>query len=190
VLEQPNVTLRIDDGRNYLLMTSKQYDVITADIIQPFHAGAGNLYSREYFELAAARLRDPGVMVQWIGRRPETQYRLMARTFQAVFPETTVWADGTVLVGRKTPLTLSLSHYRARLTSDLRGPLAFAGIFGFGGLMSRYVAGPEELRRFVGDGPLLTDDRPRMEFFRSLPGNEPDAAIETMRGTVDRHFVE
>jgi spermidine synthase len=52
VLRQPHVRLRIDDGRNYLLLTPKRYDVLTADIIQPIHAGAGHLYSVEYFRLA------------------------------------------------------------------------------------------------------------------------------------------
>ena len=48
VLHQPHVQLRVDDGRNYLLLTQKRYDVITADIIQPIQAGAGNIYSAEY----------------------------------------------------------------------------------------------------------------------------------------------
>ena len=47
VLNQPNVRVRVDDGRNFLLLSGEQFDVITADIIQPFHAGAGSLYSRE-----------------------------------------------------------------------------------------------------------------------------------------------
>ena len=57
VLRQPNVRLRVDDGRNYLLTTKDRYDVLTADIIQPIHAGAGLLYSVEYFRLRAARPR-------------------------------------------------------------------------------------------------------------------------------------
>ncbi len=35
LLERPNVTLHVDDGRNFLLMSRKKYDVITADIILP-----------------------------------------------------------------------------------------------------------------------------------------------------------
>ena len=54
VLNQPNVRVRVDDGRNFLMLSGEQFDVITADIIQPVHAGAGNLYSREYFELVRA----------------------------------------------------------------------------------------------------------------------------------------
>ena len=48
---RPNVRLRVDDGRNYMLLTPERYDVVTADVILPVHAGAGNLYSVEYYRL-------------------------------------------------------------------------------------------------------------------------------------------
>ena len=57
LLTQPNVTVRIDDGRNFLSLTDRQFDVITADIIQPGHAGAGHVYSREYFTLVRNALQ-------------------------------------------------------------------------------------------------------------------------------------
>ena len=41
VLGQPGVRIRVDDARNYLLTTRERYNVVTADIIQPIHAGAG-----------------------------------------------------------------------------------------------------------------------------------------------------
>ena len=55
LLARPNVRLHVDDGRNFLLMSRKKYDVITADIILPRHAGAGSLYSREYLRAGAQR---------------------------------------------------------------------------------------------------------------------------------------
>lgn len=70
LLRLPHVRLRLGDGRNHLLLTGDRYDVITADIIQPFHAGAGNLYSREYFQLAARALRPGGLMLQWSATAP------------------------------------------------------------------------------------------------------------------------
>ena len=47
-----------------MLLTPERYDVITADVIVPMHAGAGNLYSVEYLPADAAgaeqaRDRDP-----------------------------------------------------------------------------------------------------------------------------------
>ena len=51
LLSRPNVQLKVDDGRNIMLLTPERYDVITADVILPMHAGAGNLYSVEYYRL-------------------------------------------------------------------------------------------------------------------------------------------
>jgi spermidine synthase len=190
ILRRPNVRIHVDDGRNYLLLTPKRYDVITADIIQPFHAGAGNLYSVEYFRLAARSLRDRGLMLQWIGNRPQTQYELIARTFLEAFPHTTVWANGTLLVGTRQPLELSRSRYERRLRDvTFSTGLHTIGVGAFDDLLRLYTAGADELRRFIGAGPLLTDDRPLVEFFLSLPRDEPEVSLTGLRGDVDRHIV-
>ena len=47
VLESPDVTLRIDDARNYLAAADKKYDVIIADIFFPMSSGSGSMFSRE-----------------------------------------------------------------------------------------------------------------------------------------------
>jgi hypothetical protein len=46
------------------------------------------------------------------------------------------------------------------------------------------VAGPDELRAFVGAGPLLTDDRPMVEYHRSLPAGDPPVNLSGVRGDV------
>src|SRR5262249_2205874 len=56
VLGRPNVHVFVDDGRNYLLQNRRAYDVITADVVHPYDAGATNLYSVEYFQLVARSL--------------------------------------------------------------------------------------------------------------------------------------
>jgi len=191
VLRRPNVRVHVDDGRNYLLLTPKRYDVITADIIQPFHAGAGSLYSREYYQLAARVLREDGVMLQWIGHRPDAQYRLIARTFLDTFPHTTVWAGGTLLAGRTRPLRISEERYRQRFVADedFRNAMRLVGITDLSQLLALYTAGPEELRPFIGEGPVLTDDHPMVEFFLSLPRGDEQIALEGLRGGVNRHVV-
>ena len=174
VLHQPNVRLLVDDGRNFLLRTTERYDVLTADIIQPMHAGAGLLYSVEYLRLARNVLRDDGLMLQWVGHRPGGQYRLMVRSFLEVFPDATLWVDGTLLVGSKRPLAISRGAFeRQRQRPETRAALAAVGIDSLESLRSWYVTGPDALRAFVGRGDLLTDDRPQLEYHRSLP-REPD----------------
>jgi spermidine synthase len=147
--------------------TRDRFDVATADLIQPVHAGAGNLYSREYFMLVRDALADGGLALQWIGHRSDAQYKLIMRTFLEVFPHTTLWFDGQLMVGSVTPLTLApalVDGKRAR--PETRLALDEVGLDSFDTLTAWYVAGPDELRRFVGEGPVLTDDRPIVEYHR------------------------
>jgi spermidine synthase len=111
------------------------------------------------------------MMLQWIGHRAESQDKLIARTFLDVFPNTTVWADRTLLAGTKAALRLSESSFQNWLADPVHGKaLASADVAGYADLLRLYTAGPEELRAFIGDGPVLTEDRPLVEFFsRGLP---------------------
>lgn len=187
VLNQPNVRLRVDDGRNFVMLTDNRFDVITADIIQPIHAGAGNLYSREYFSFVRGALRPGGLVMQWIGHRPETQFKLIMRTFLDVFPEATLWLDGTLMVGSLEPLRLSRSAFERKLEdARTREALEAVGLDSYDTLLSWYTAGPDEMKAFVGPGPVLTDDRPLVEYHRSLPANDPPADLSTLRGDVRR----
>ena len=64
--------------------------------------------------------------------------------------------------------------------------MAAVGLGSVEELGGMYTAGREELERYAGDGPLLTDDRPRLEFWRSagkdvtsLPSSRCCVAIPT-----------
>ena len=114
VLDRPNVRIRVDDGRNYLMLTGKRYDVVTADVIHPIYAGSGNLYSVEYFRLIRHVLNPGGMVLQWTAGT-EAEYKIIARTFLSVFPQTTVWADGSLLVGMVEPLTLKREDFERKL---------------------------------------------------------------------------
>ena len=166
LLSRPNVRLHVDDGRNFLLMNRKKYDVITADIILPRHAGAGSLYSREYFELVRRSLADGGLVMQWNGADSATEYKLLLRTFLSVFPHTTLWADGGLMLGSTRPFTISRTAYDVRRQTFEQFPWDLAT------LKRIYTAGPAEAKAFAGDGPLLSDDKPVIEYFLSLPKND------------------
>ncbi|MGH9218382.1 MAG: fused MFS/spermidine synthase, partial [Vicinamibacterales bacterium] len=166
LLTRPNVRLHVDDGRNFLLMNRKRYDVVTADIILPRHAGAGSLYSREYFELVRQSLADDGLVMQWNGADSATEYKLLLRTFLSVFPHTTLWADGGLMLGSTRPFTISRTAYDVRRQAFEQFPWDLAT------LKRIYTAGPEEAKAFAGDGPVLSDDRPVIEYFLSLPRND------------------
>lgn len=182
LLERPNATLRVDDGRNFLLTSRNKYDVITADIILPRNAGAGALYAREYFELVRGALASKGLALQWNGAETETPYKMIMRTFMSVFPHTTLWGDGTLMLGSLEPFELSASAYEER-----RRDPAFRALFDWDldVLRRSYIAGPDALREWVGDGPILTDDRPLIEYFLALPKNDPPVDVRKLNGSFD-----
>jgi spermidine synthase len=107
-------------------------------------------------------------MVQWIGHPPEEQYRLLLRTFLSVFPEATLW-EGSFLVGPRGSLRAPTDDFEAaHLVPELARALAEADIADATALLRLYTAGPAALRAFAGPGPVLTDDRPQVEYYRSL----------------------
>jgi spermidine synthase len=189
LLSRPNVHVRVDDGRNHLLLTRRKYDVVTADIIHPIYAGSGNLYSVEYFRLLRQVLKPGGIAVQWAAGT-DAEYKLIARTFLSVFPHTSVWTDGTLLVGSLEPLQIRRADFDRKLLAPGRAAGAQdLGAPSFDRLLAMYRAGPDELRAFVGPGPLLTDDRPLVEYFLSLP-RDREVDLSTLRGDVRRFVPE
>ncbi|MGR8921347.1 MAG: fused MFS/spermidine synthase [Gammaproteobacteria bacterium] len=66
VTERDGVTPFVTDGRNYLLLTEQRYDLISMEISSIWFAGAASLYSSDYYDLARARLKDGGVLQQWM----------------------------------------------------------------------------------------------------------------------------
>jgi len=189
LLNRPNVAVRIDDGRNFLSLADRRFDVITADIIQPGHAGAGHVYSKEYFTLVRNALTDDGVALQWIGHRPPAEYTLIMRTFLEVFPDATLWYDANFMVGTRRPLTLDRATIdRLRERPETRAALNDVGLTSWAELRSWYTAGPDEMHAFVGAGPVLTDDRPLVEY-RKLSASELSTPLDRspLKGDVMRH---
>lgn len=186
VLTRPNVHLHIDDGRNFMLLTRRKYDVVTADVIHPIYAGSGNLYSAEYFRLTRSVLKPGGMVVQWAAGT-EAEYNLIARTFLSVFPNTTVWREGSLLIGAVEPLRLSRHDFDWKLQVPGRAQGARdLGADSFDKLARFYTTGPEELREFVGPGPILTDDRPMVEYFLSLPRDRDPDFSKLKKGDFSR----
>ena len=67
-LADPRIHVHINDARSALFLSEQKFDVIAAQASHPWTGGAAHLYTDEFFELAASRLTDRGVFVQWVGR--------------------------------------------------------------------------------------------------------------------------
>jgi spermidine synthase len=175
LLDLPNVSIQIDDGRNFLLLSDRKFDVIESDPILPRNAGAANLYSADFYRLVRGALNEDGIFVQWIDPTlPRFAHRLMVRTFLDVFPGATMWENGSVLVGSTKPIVVPPERIASRLqASPVRDAAAADGIKAADDVLLRYVGGPAELRHYAGPGPIMTDDRPMIEYYLTLPSDGP-----------------
>ena len=180
VLDLPNVHARVDDGRNFLLLSPGGYDVLTADIIRPEHAGASNLYSREYFALARDALAPDGLMLQWLEQLDERHYRLLLRSFVDVFPYVEMWENGSLLIGSRSPLLLDRATLARRLADPgARDSLARIGLNTPEDVLAKYTGDREEALRYLGDSTdAVTDNHPRVEFHRNLPGERRPPVLD------------
>jgi spermidine synthase len=175
ILENPNVRIRLDDGRNFLQRVRTPYDVVTADAIIPRHAGANSLNSVEYFRLVRAALAPGGIALHWNGGETEPEYQLILGAFLAAFPHTTLWGDGSLMVGTLEPLTLSRSRIESLLAApQTRDVLKLMNVETFDHLERMFRAGTADIRAYLGQAPVLSDDRPRLEYFASLPPIQRD----------------
>ncbi|TFH16870.1 MAG: hypothetical protein E4H02_04450 [Lentisphaerales bacterium] len=194
MLEDKRVNLIHDDGRNYLLTTTNMYDVITTDPLDPDDAGMTSLYSLEYYKLVRSRLRPGGVACQWlVTRLKQEDYMMLVRTFSSVFPSCMLWNGelSTILVGLNGDSSATYDIFAAEFERPaVKRSLAPMGLETPEQLLALKLAGPGQIRRFVGEGPLNTDDRPLIEYASSLIVRQtlelvPEFRTPTERGQTD-----
>lgn len=104
---QPGVTNYITDGRNYLLLQNKKYDLISMEITSIWFAGAASLYNQEFYELASKRLTEHGVLQQWIQLHHMSPVDLacILSTVRSVFPVVNLYSFGGqgIIIAEKMP---------------------------------------------------------------------------------------
>lgn len=173
VLDDPRVRVELNDGRNFLLATRERFDAVLSDSIHPRYAGNGALYSREYFELLAARLEPGGVASMWLPTYALTtrNYAQIVRAFRDVFPETMIWYEAsvpnafTIVTGRRAGRPWNPAAAGAAMRAPgVREELASLGISGPADVVACYLAGPPELDRFLAGVPAHVDDLPTVEY--------------------------
>ena len=88
----------VEDARTFIAAASEQYDLVVADLFRPHGVGEGRLFSVEHFQNAKDALRAGGMFCQWLPAHQlnERQFKMIAATFQSVFPNTLVVLGGTL----------------------------------------------------------------------------------------------
>jgi spermidine synthase len=108
-LTDPRVSLQVADGRNALARSEARYDIIEMDALHPESAYSGNLYSEEFYRLAAARLERGGIVSAWAAT-PRVD-----ATFRRVFPHVLTFQEGAILLGSHQPFRVEPETWRQRI---------------------------------------------------------------------------
>jgi len=121
-LDDKRIELILGDARNQLQRRERTYDVIISEPSNPWITGVSNLFTKDFFEIAAKRLEPDGLLCQWFhlyGMSEELTRSLIA-TFRQVFPHVIAFQDrDLILIGGRNPLELSLD----RLDALYRNPV-------------------------------------------------------------------
>ncbi|HMI91519.1 MAG TPA: fused MFS/spermidine synthase, partial [Polyangiales bacterium] len=169
-LADPRVRVFVDDGRHHLIVNPQRYDVITAEPPPPNHAGVVNLYSREFYRLAASRLTAGGVITQWLPvfELSNAEVRAMIAAFVAELEHTALlygYREHLILIGSRRPLAID----PARAEQASRDPgvmrdLKRSGIGDVDDVLGSAIETDAELRREALNAVPVSDDLPSIQY--------------------------
>lgn len=171
VVNNPKVKFVVQDGRNYLLTTQKQYDVITGEPPPPRTAFTVNLYTRDFYRLARNRLKPGGIMAQWIPLHSQSaeEVDMHFKTFLSVFPNSIAWmpvANEILIIGSDQPVTIDFKKLKERMAEPpVAQVLQDIYISDALSLLGNIWFLEKEMLALSADRDLITDNRPRIEFY-------------------------
>ncbi len=171
VMDNPKVNFVLQDGRNFLLTTQKQYDVITGEPPPPRTAFTVNLYTQDFYEAALSRLKPGGIMTQWIPLHSQSaeEVDMHFKTFLSVFPHAIAWmsvANEMLVIGSDQPIQIDFKKLKKRMAEPaVAQALRDIYIPDVTSLLSNIWFLEKEMQGLSDGQPLITDNRPRIEFY-------------------------
>jgi spermidine synthase len=198
VLDDPRVTVSINDARNELQFNPASYDVIVSEPSNPWMTVAANLFTEDFFRLGRSRLRPGGVFGQWIqtySLTPETLRSVLAG-FHRAFPHVLVFEAlngiDLIVIGSDRPLVLDTDALERRSSALwVRADLARVGVGSAFDLAGMLQTGGQALDDLVRRTEVNTDDNGLVEFAapKTLYLDSQDANMTMLQGPGDDPLV-
>lgn len=170
-LSDKRVNIIIADGRHYLLATDKKYDVISSEPSNPWLAGSSKLFTKEYFELLKASVKDDGLVLHWINLYflDVDGLKSVLAAYGEVFPHIAVFgvaaSNDLVLIGSEKPISFDWELLEERFENEkIIADLAKVEITDPEEILAYYVFSKEVLDDIASEGIVNTDNYPYIEF--------------------------
>lgn len=176
VVNNAKVNIVLQDGRNHLLTTKKKYDVITGEPPPPRTAFTVNLYTRDFYEMARARLKPGGIVAQWVPLHSQSarEVDMHFKTFLSVFPHAQAWmsvANEILLIGSDQPIVIDFKKLQKRFQNprvkEAMNAIHIPDVYSF---LANLWFLEDEMHKLAARIPQITDNRPHIEFYLNAGG--------------------
>jgi hypothetical protein len=170
VLHDPRTQVMLEDARTVLKLKPQRYDVLITEPSNPWTVGVGSVFSREFYELAANRLKPGGLVCQWfhVYEMNDDILKLVFRTFSSVFPYMEIWDTRNgdiVMLGSLQPWRTGPEVFRQGFAIDrVRTDMAMININSPEALLARQLASQRTGFAIAGAGPIQSDLFPILEY--------------------------
>ena len=190
--DDPRLNIIINDGRNHLLTTHETYDIITSQPSLPWLSGVSNLFTQDYFELGASRLKEGGIFCQWISiyGMTEGNFKSVLKAFQSVFPYVMVFDPAPpdiIVMGSASPLQINIATLAAALENKtVQADMMRINIQSVSDLLSTFALGSTEVNTYLKGAVPNTDDNARVEvngpldYYSGRINGQPEAIRKNM----------
>ncbi|MFZ0828113.1 MAG: fused MFS/spermidine synthase [Verrucomicrobiia bacterium] len=170
LLDNPRVHVWHEDARTVLKLRPQLYDVIITEPSNPWTVGVGDVFSREFYALAARRLKPGGLVCQWFHtyEMEDDILALILRTFSSVFPYVEIWDSSggdLVILGSQQPWRTGPEVFRQGFAIDrVREDMRMMNVQSPETLMAKQLASQQTAFAIAGAGPIQSDLLPVLEY--------------------------
>ena len=157
----PRVRLSIGDGRNFLLLARDRYDLITIEISSIWISGAADLYNKEFYELCRTRLKERGILQQWvqIHHMRTEDFLVVLNTAAQVFPHVAFFQgpEQGVLIASQSPLEMDVRELlRFDSRPEVQEELRVINVPSSMSLLGEMMLYDDSMRRALAELPRRT----------------------------------
>lgn len=144
-----------DDGLSVLKSTNKKFDVIISQPSNPYVAGVGSLFTKEFFEVCNEKLKPNGIIAQWFNlyEMNDDLLKIVIKTFSSVFENFSIFqtmSHNILIVGSNDKIDLDFDLLEEKFSNPaISDDLRRIKIQDFPSLLSTQMVRAETLGSYI-----------------------------------------
>jgi len=165
------VTIQETDALNYLQVYDRTYDLIASDgKLNPLYSGNTVFLCKEFYQLCRARLKNGGILSQWINcSMPTREFLIVLKTISEVFPHVSIFyypPSNIFFVAGNESIKIDLTRVDGLLSSrqDILSDISPYFIDNVFSVASGFIGESGDFKTLFEDLPINSWDRSVVEF--------------------------